>query len=100
VAVQDWYRGFQCGAAHAMGQGYPAFHDIPVGPCAPNVNVTGCQGCYAPEKCGSRECNPGLATPGLVETFGTHEESYHGYADSRHVTGPEILEGDPLQMVP
>ncbi len=47
ACIQAWYRGYQCGAAAARGDGYPSFHEVPVGPCAPTVNVTGCQGCTA-----------------------------------------------------
>ena len=54
-AIACWYRGYQCGAAAAQSKGYPSFHDVPVGPCAPAVNMTGCQGCYSPDNCACNE---------------------------------------------
>lgn len=58
ATIQEWYRGYQCGVAAAQGKGYPSFHDVPVGPCAPVVNETGCQGCSSPDYCNSGNCNP------------------------------------------
>ncbi len=54
-AIASWYRGYQCGAAAAQGNGYPAFNQVPTGPCAPTLNVTGCQGCYEPNNCPCNE---------------------------------------------
>lgn len=50
-AVQCWYRGYRTGAAVAQGDGISAYNEVPVGPCAPQINTTGCQGCYSPPAC-------------------------------------------------
>ncbi len=54
-AIASWYRGYQFGAAAAQGKGYPSFNDVPIGPCAPSLNNTGCQGCYSPDYCPCNE---------------------------------------------
>ena len=50
-AIAAWYRGYQCGVTAAQGTGYPSFNEVPLGPCAPSLNNTGCQGCYSPANC-------------------------------------------------
>ncbi len=57
AAIQDWYRGYQCGVTAAQAKGYPSFHAVPLGPCAPIVNETGCQGCSAPDYCNGGNCS-------------------------------------------
>lgn len=59
ACIQAWFRGYQCGVAAAQCEGYPAFHKVPVGPCAPTVNVTGCQGCASQEGCHCQSCTSG-----------------------------------------
>jgi hypothetical protein len=58
VCIQAWYRGYQCGADAARADGHPAFNTIPVGPCSPTVNVTGCQGCTS-DRCSCSQCSTG-----------------------------------------
>lgn len=68
--IQNWFRGYQVGAAAAEGEGFPSFHEIPVGPCAPRTNSSGCQGCYSPDycecgqdcggQCASGQCSDGV----------------------------------------
>lgn len=50
-AISDWYRGYQCGVAAAESTGLPSFHDVPIGPCPPIINKTGCGACYSPDRC-------------------------------------------------
>lgn len=68
--IQNWFRGYQCGVAASEGKGFPAFHEVPVGPCAPRVNSSGCQGCYSPDycECGQNcggQCNSSQCSDGL-----------------------------------
>ncbi len=75
-AIAAWYRGYQCGAAAAEGNGYPSFHEVPVGPCAPSINQTGCQGCYSPDYCA---CSGGAHHQPSVDTgLQTPELQFHG----------------------
>ncbi len=74
-AVACWYRGYQCGTAAAQSKGYPSFHDVPVGPCAPSINVTGCQGCYSPDNCA---CNAPIQQFSDPLMMPTHEHQFHG----------------------
>lgn len=50
-AIADWYRGYQCGVAAAESKGFPAFHEVPIGPSAPVVNKPGCGACYSVDQC-------------------------------------------------
>ncbi len=68
--IQDWFRGYQCGVVASEGKGFPGFHDVPVGPCAPTINSSGCQGCYSPDYCecgalGSSACANGQCSAGV-----------------------------------
>lgn len=54
-AIQDWFRGFQCGVAAAESNGHPYFNDIPVSASAPRTNVTACGKCQSCEPCGCQE---------------------------------------------
>ncbi|MEZ6074645.1 MAG: hypothetical protein R3C56_02910 [Pirellulaceae bacterium] len=58
--------------AASEGKGFPAFHDVPVGPCAPRVNSSGCQGCYSPDYC---ECGQGC---GGQRASGQCSDGLHG----------------------
>ena len=71
-AIASWYRGYQCGAAAAQGNGFPSFNDVPTGPCAPSLNNTGCQGCYSPDNCPCYE--PIREAPG---DMGDSEHQFH-----------------------
>jgi hypothetical protein len=72
--IQDWYRGYQCGATDAQGSGYPYFHSIPIGPQAPIINKDGCGACYAPTGC--------LCENGLVDQISGDEFSIGGSISS------------------
>ncbi len=74
-AVACWYRGYQCGTAAAQSKGYPSFHEVPVSPCAPAINVTGCQGCYSPDNCA---CNEPVQQYSVPMAMPTHEHQFHG----------------------
>ncbi len=68
--IQDWFCGYQCGVVASEGKGFPSFHDVPVGPCAPTINSSGCQGCYSPAYCecggcGNLGCTNGQCSPGV-----------------------------------
>ncbi len=68
--IQNWFCGYQCGVTAADGKGFPKFHDVPVGPCAPTINRSGCQGCYSPDycecgACGSGQCSSGQCSDGV-----------------------------------
>lgn len=71
-AIASWYRGYQCGAAAAQGEGHPSFNDVPLGPCAPSLNNTGCQGCYAPDNC---PCNEPIRQAPIE--VGYYEHQFH-----------------------
>ena len=92
--IQNWYRGYQCGVAAAEAAGFPAFHEVPVGPCAPRTNSSGCQGCYSPDYCecghGSGEtCLDGQCSAGVHSGYPTAEVGSH--------FGTEYLESHVLQ---
>jgi hypothetical protein len=71
-AIASWYRGYQCGAAAAQGEGYPSFNGVPTGPCAPSLNNTGCQGCYSPANC---PCNEPIRSAPV--DMGDSEHQFH-----------------------
>lgn len=58
-AVQDWFRGFECGLTAAQACGHPAFNDVPTSACPPVLNKTACGTCYAADPC---NCNARPAT--------------------------------------
>jgi len=74
-AIAAWYRGYQCGAAAAQGKGFPSFHEVPVGPCAPLINQTGCQGCYSQDNCA---CSEAAHQPPVAMAWQTPEHQFHG----------------------
>ncbi|MEZ6135903.1 MAG: hypothetical protein R3C53_13430 [Pirellulaceae bacterium] len=55
--IQDWYKGYQCGMSAAESRGFPSFHEVPLGPCAPVLNKTGCGACYAGDPCHCNVCS-------------------------------------------
>lgn len=75
-AIAAWYRGYQCGAAAAEGNGYPNFHAVPVGPCSPSVNQTGCQGCYSPDFCACNGESQEMLPPAVMSQ--PAESQFHG----------------------
>ena len=79
--IQDWFRGYQCGVVAAEGKGFPGFHDVPVGPCAPTINNDGCHGCYSPDfcECGSGNCVDGQCSPGVHPDGPDMQPKYESY---------------------
>ncbi len=66
-AIQDWYSGYRTGVAVARSKGYPSFHDVPVGLCAPVINKSSCTSCFSADKC---NC-PAQPLAPLAEGYGT-----------------------------
>ena len=66
TAIQNWFKGYQCGVAAAESAGFPEFHEIPVSAVAPTLNKTGCGTCYSPDRC---ECNAAPAIPSTAAPF-------------------------------
>lgn len=64
ACVQEWFRGYQHGIASAQSSSDAGSAEVPVSPCAPVVNKTGCGACYSPGNC---RCEPGLDS-GVSET--------------------------------
>lgn len=63
ACVQEWFRGYQHGIASAQSSNDASSAEVPVSPCAPVMNKTGCGACYSPDNC---RCEPGFdsnATP-------------------------------------
>ncbi len=57
ACVQEWFRGYQHGIASAQSSNDASSAEVPVSPCAPVVNKTGCGACYSPGNC---RCEPGF----------------------------------------
>lgn len=55
ACVQEWFRGYQHGIASAQSNSDVSSAEVPVSPCAPVVNKTGCGTCYSPNNC---KCGP------------------------------------------
>ena len=51
ACVQEWFRGYQHGIASAQSSSEAGSAEVPVSPCAPVVNKTGCGTCYSPNNC-------------------------------------------------
>jgi hypothetical protein len=88
--IQNWFRGYQCGVVAAEGKGFPSFHEIPVGPCAPQVNSSGCQGCYSPDYCECGQNCGGLCTNGQCSD-GLHGGSLALPAEGSYVS-PDVFQ--------
>lgn len=81
-AILDWYSGYRSGAAVARSKGYPSFHDVPVGVCAPVVNQSTCSACLSPDKC---NC-PAQPLTQFGDTFGTDSTVLPNHATMPNVS--------------
>lgn len=55
VAIQNWFKGYQCGMTAAESAGFSEFHDIPVSVNAPVLNKTACGTCYSSDPCNCQD---------------------------------------------
>ncbi len=77
ACVQEWFRGYQHGIASAQSCNDASSAEVPVSPCAPVINKTGCGACYSPDNC---RCEPGIdygvsGTEIQYDPLGIHEAS-------------------------
>jgi hypothetical protein len=93
LAIQDWYRGYECGVAAAQAKGYAAVHAVPTGPCAPVINETGCLGCSSPDYCNRGTCSAGTPSVGCMSTT---TSNFHGglFGQYGSEVGPPVMPHD------
>lgn len=94
--VEEWFAGYQQGIAVAQSSGQSGSAEIPISPCAPVLNKTGCGACYSGNPCACEPSNCELPTVYPIEHVPTMEASP---SDQQHLHVPQPIEVvEPLDV--